>query len=426
MDLNNMQRAVLQWVADGSPDGVMEGYAHRVSASALRSRGLVVITGRGPTWHAEITEAGRAKLAAVSSHSAQPSGEETVEEEERPPAAGARAPAAGRTAQRLSKTEQLVADLIAAGGTLRLPDHAGHGGVNWRQRAYAAQRHGKVPAGKHLSVSRSADAFEIRLMDGETGNELGAEAVHVPARVARYHSVARQFRERSDLQEISRKSLPRALRIVHALALELERRGHETALVRVDRDYYGRTDSKPKKEGQIVVTARGHDIRVRIYEQGCDLRGPWEERLRKREEDRKALRFDRWDVGRITPTTSRPPAGSSSRCSSTQAAKRPGVTDNAGRWRIVFRRHCARSRPWPTKPSSAASRASGKRPSASGAGSRRWCVPASSRSSTTGSRSCASVWPAGMRLNGFAPTAAPSKSGTVRPGRATKRACGSG
>ena len=44
----------------------------------------------------------------------------------------------------LSKTEQLVVDVIAAGGRLTLPDDAAHGGVNWRQRAYAAQRHGKV------------------------------------------------------------------------------------------------------------------------------------------------------------------------------------------------------------------------------------------------------------------------------------------
>jgi hypothetical protein len=45
----------------------MEGYAHRVSAAALRSRGLVKISGRGPTWRATITDAGRRLLTPVAS-----------------------------------------------------------------------------------------------------------------------------------------------------------------------------------------------------------------------------------------------------------------------------------------------------------------------------------------------------------------------
>src|SRR3954447_26829456 len=96
------------------------------------------------------------------------------------------------SARPLLKTEDLVADVIAAGGQLTLPDEAARGGVNWRQRAYAAQRHGKVPEGKHLSVSRTKDRFEILLVEGETGNELGADAVPVPVRLSKYHRVAQE------------------------------------------------------------------------------------------------------------------------------------------------------------------------------------------------------------------------------------------
>src|SRR2546423_3863869 len=60
--LNEAQVAVLRWIAAGSPSGVMEGYTHRVSASALRTRDLVRISGRGPTWRAELTERGREQL----------------------------------------------------------------------------------------------------------------------------------------------------------------------------------------------------------------------------------------------------------------------------------------------------------------------------------------------------------------------------
>ena len=64
--LNQPQLAVLRWVADGCPDGVMDGSTHRISAAALRSRGLIRVSGRGRTWSATITDAGRAYLASPS------------------------------------------------------------------------------------------------------------------------------------------------------------------------------------------------------------------------------------------------------------------------------------------------------------------------------------------------------------------------
>ena len=57
--LNATQATVLLWIAEGSPAGVMEGSAHRVSAAALRTRGFVRTSGTGKTWKAEITDAGR-------------------------------------------------------------------------------------------------------------------------------------------------------------------------------------------------------------------------------------------------------------------------------------------------------------------------------------------------------------------------------
>ncbi len=62
--LHEAQVAVLRWVADGCPDGVMDGSAHRISAAALRSRGLIRVSGRGRTWSATITEAGSAYLVS--------------------------------------------------------------------------------------------------------------------------------------------------------------------------------------------------------------------------------------------------------------------------------------------------------------------------------------------------------------------------
>jgi hypothetical protein len=159
--------------------------------------------------------------------------------------------------------------------------------VKWRQRAYAAQRHGKVPAGKRLSVSWTKAGFEIELLDGETGNELGAEAVPVPARLSKYHRVAQEFRNRTNLHEVSRKALPRVLRIVHALANEAERRGYEVACARVREDSYGRSEWKPAHDGQLVFTINGHELKVRLWEKGAGLRGPYERQWKRWQEDRE-------------------------------------------------------------------------------------------------------------------------------------------
>jgi hypothetical protein len=57
--LNETQLAVLRWIADGSRAGAMEGYGYRISAAALRSRGLIKISGLSTTWRARITPAGK-------------------------------------------------------------------------------------------------------------------------------------------------------------------------------------------------------------------------------------------------------------------------------------------------------------------------------------------------------------------------------
>jgi hypothetical protein len=174
------------------------------------------------------------------------------------------------------KTEQLVADVIAGGGTLTLPDETTRGGVNYRQRAYAAQRHGKVPEGKHLTVAWTREGFVISLEEGATGNELGADAVPVPTRLTKYHRVAAAYRARTDLHEVSRKALTRAVRIVHALALAVEKRGYELDCIPAQREGYGRDAWKPKQDGQLVITINGHSNRIRLREKGVGLRAVWE------------------------------------------------------------------------------------------------------------------------------------------------------
>lgn len=92
--LTQAQLDVLEWIADGCPDGVMDGYEHRIGAAALRKRGLVETNGRGPSWTAEITEAGQRYLARAQEPDAPMPRQSNV-----------------------SVTEQLVSDVEKAGGT---------------------------------------------------------------------------------------------------------------------------------------------------------------------------------------------------------------------------------------------------------------------------------------------------------------------
>jgi hypothetical protein len=272
--LNEVQVAVLRWISEGCPDNGADGVPARISAGALRNRSLVRTSGRGPTWRATITAAGKEYLARVDGSN--------------PPLP--RQPNA-------SVTQQLVDDVVAAGGSLRVPrKHWGdRDGVDYERRARLAESYGKVPSGSRLVVKKaSADELLIELLTDGTPAAIGEEEasvalapVPVPVRLTKYHPVAREFRDRTNLHEISRKALPRALRIVHALAVEAERRGYRISCLRVREDGYGRTEWKPAQDGQLVFTINGHELKVRIWEKGAGQRGPYEHQMRRWKADRE-------------------------------------------------------------------------------------------------------------------------------------------
>jgi hypothetical protein len=191
--LTEQQLSILRWISNGCPTGVMKGYSHRVSAAALRSRGLVSTSGRGRTWTARVTANGSAYLERVESAD--------------PPIA--------RQAN-LSVTEQLVADVVSAGGSLRLPAKRWNDptAIDYAQRARLAQRHRKVPVGKRLTARHVGDEIEIVLVDAPELAEIAPlVAIDVPDRVGRYHEVAREYRDAKERHEVSRALLGRATRI---------------------------------------------------------------------------------------------------------------------------------------------------------------------------------------------------------------------
>ncbi len=259
--LSDKQVGLLRWIAAGCPEGGVEGQYYRISVGALRNRGLVTTSGRGPTWSAEITDAGREYLGEVDGP--------------RPPKA--RQPDG-------SVSEQLVAAVAAAGGSLTvelLPRGSPHY-VDYEARARLATRRGKVPSGKRLRVHHLDHwRLQIELVDAAKFADEPLQEVPVPEAIHRYHPVTKQFRDDKRRHEVSQASLPRATRIVQALVSEAERRGHgvELAPEPVTRQGYGRRQRwKATEHGHLVITVRGFPTSMRIHEEGLPSFAYWMER----------------------------------------------------------------------------------------------------------------------------------------------------
>jgi hypothetical protein len=187
----------------------------------------------------------------------------------------------------LSKTEQLIADLIEAGGAMRVPYWREEGQPDFRQRALAAQRFGKVPDGKRLLLNRvRGGELEIRLEELPEGMDLAIQAVPVPARLSRPHPVAARYRAQTDDHQVSRVALSRSVRIIHALAVEPERRGHQVANPNLPKRDRTARDSAKEPVPHLVITVGGHSYSLSIAEEKVLLRGVWEERKRVQEEHR--------------------------------------------------------------------------------------------------------------------------------------------
>jgi hypothetical protein len=154
-------------------------------------------------------------------------------------------------------------------------------GVNYYQRAALAERYGKVPDGKRLTVTpASATEVQIELADTVEGELPPLGTVPAPDRVARYHRVAKQYKAQTERHEVSRVSLPWALRVIHALAAEAERRGYKIALAHAKSEGHGRPARCGSKQGHIVITVDEYAAAIRISEEGLQGRAHWERQNR--------------------------------------------------------------------------------------------------------------------------------------------------
>jgi hypothetical protein len=222
--LNQRQVDVLRWIADRCPAGHWADFTYKTTAKALEWRGLIVISRQGGRWEASILPAGTHYLETGNYpsghrlHRVRPARTPTVSLKIPQPRRGPRPPVA-----EVKPTHQLVKDIIDAGGVLErnLADET-HSYkhlvaiINSRQFAPDDQQ---VIINDWVRPGRIVLRLSNILWDWKTGP--------IPQRLGKLHPVAAQLRTEQRFDGISTSTRSRAYRLVHALALEAEARGHK-------------------------------------------------------------------------------------------------------------------------------------------------------------------------------------------------------
>ncbi|MCD2191368.1 hypothetical protein [Actinomycetospora soli] len=284
--LHTKQVAVLRWIAEGCPEGVMEGHSYKQTARALADRRLVTVSRGHAGWSAKVTDTGRyylehgefparppAKTPASRRLSAARAGDASGKasaQVQGPCETVKKTPAADRQPRRLSPTEQLVADVVAAGGVLEAADSYP---ASSRQAMLVAavNRFAKAPGGQYLVVRRRRDPDdpyrsirELVLVDGPVGTDAELIPVPVPERVARYHPAVAALRAR-DALSVSAGVRSRAWHVLQALAAEAERRGHSVAASPEPGPV--QNHRSPPERWHLEITVGAETVRLRIEEE---------------------------------------------------------------------------------------------------------------------------------------------------------------
>lgn len=225
--LSDLQSKVLKWVNDGCPDGVFDGYSHRISARSLADDRYITVTGRGPTWTAKITTRGREVLEGASESESH---EQAVQ----------------------SEADKFIQKLEAAGGVLEIEDGYHLSAAN-QALVPNVMKSALRPKGYKLEIANLGswhkpkyEAHWVRHFPDDV------EAREVPVRdsVGKYHPIAKAFRDGT--RGVSADHMPRAVKLLHALASESAARGYGVTMPSEHKHPYARQNAT--LTGDIAIT----------------------------------------------------------------------------------------------------------------------------------------------------------------------------
>ncbi|WP_139196052.1 hypothetical protein [Curtobacterium sp. MCBA15_009] len=226
----------------------MDGnYGHRITAKALASRGLVRITGHGPSWKATLTDAGASRVAELK------------------PSTTADAP--GDAADDL---KALRDRLEAGGGRLGLNDRDDD--IDYPKLVWHFNKSEYRPHGKelHLSYPNWQDRKHPRLEYRDWFWDL-VEKPEVQAIAPKSHlgTLAKTFLESKGDQFVTKESLPRAARIIESIVRHAAKAGITTRDPRaVDERTRRGGGSAREWSGHIELDVGEAVLRVQVREVG--------------------------------------------------------------------------------------------------------------------------------------------------------------
>lgn len=225
--LSHKQREVLRWVQQGCPDGVFEGFAHRVSARALHHQGLLHVQGHGESWSATLTEEGAADLEKSDHHDAEMTIDTSLlPQEDEGTSLAPRRKSAQRSSvcptgavQKKKKprvVEQMMTALQEAEGHRLVISHEQRN--RYQLRAAAAEREGRIPHGMQIMIRHGEDneTVIVALEPLPAWRTAVLEPITVPTHLRDPTEVTAKLSQ-STTFEVHGPPRDRALRLVEAL-----------------------------------------------------------------------------------------------------------------------------------------------------------------------------------------------------------------
>lgn len=170
--LSVLQSKVLKWVNDGCPGGLFEGYSHRIAARALADDRYITITGKGPTWTAEIIQRGVELLKSIDDSEANNDTQE-------------------------SEADKFIQRLTAARGVIEVQGGYSHIAAN-DALIRGVMKSALRPQGYKLEIT-SVGSWQKPKYEAHWArhfpDDVHERPVPIPDSVGKYHPVAKAFRD---------------------------------------------------------------------------------------------------------------------------------------------------------------------------------------------------------------------------------------
>lgn len=230
--VNVRQLEVLRWIADRCPVGKWpeDDFSHRTSAAALKSRGLVKVSGRGKTWSAAATEAGTHYLEhGTYPPSTQPT-LQVVRAVRAKSAATADLGLSEGASQTFNEATALVKQLLDL-GKITVADPEESTRAHYRRVLHACRVHRLVPADYELRFTgRSSGNIIIMLTSGSPADTSDWDRIRTTTRkvTTNLDMFRTALKTSSILNSVSEELRPRAILILLDLAEHL--RSHDLRL----------------------------------------------------------------------------------------------------------------------------------------------------------------------------------------------------